>query len=638
MTNRSEWIELYLSGLSLRDISTYVGVSSGTIARELKKQKVTLRPSGGKVTFDPQIAIDLWKQEYTLEQIGEKLGVNRTAIYEQLKKYNIDTTRSNLQVIKDLIQTGLSVSQITEKTGNSHTYVCRVARDIGLSVKQVRLRHIANVINKYTHLQVQEAVEEIVKETGSSKREIARRYFDATGDLLPTRSSRCMQLLIEQHRQYLLDSISSGKSIYRISSHTRIDARNIKLFIQQNNLTYKPISYHISKAAYKRLTNQNWCRAALNRIGRQGAIKIVELLNYECGPDTVRTYFAKFGLDIHPSVYEYYPQLLDKQWLEEQYKTKPYAEIASDLGVSHPIIRDALMAQGIEISKEYHVSKVELQLRDFISSIYDGPTIYNDRSTISPHEIDILLPDLKIGIEFCGIYWHSERYKPNDYHLTKLNNCNNQQIRLIQIFENEWMFSRSIVENKLKSILCIFQPTCFARNTSIINQIDYGECAVFLNRNHIQGQDASSIRIGLNHNNTLVAVMTFKCYQDGGVELNRFATNGNVPGAFTKLLKHFQKTHQYTYITTFADLRWSSLQSNVYQKHGFEFVHTTKPSYYYYCYKSKQLLHRMKFQRKKLPKFLGDKFNPELTERENANNAGYVAIYDCGHAKYILRP
>ena len=46
----------------------------------------------------------------------------------------------------------------------------------------------------------------------------------------------------------------------------------------------------------------------------------------------------------------------------------------------------------------------------------------------------------------------------------------------------------------------------------------------------------------------------------------------------------------------------------------------------------------MKFQRKHLPKLLGSKFNPNLTERQNANNAGYWAIYDCGHAKYILKP
>ena len=46
-------------------------------------------------------------------------------------------------------------------------------------------------------------------------------------------------------------------------------------------------------------------------------------------------------------------------------------------------------------------------------------------------EIDIYIPELNIGIEFNGLYWHCELFKNENYHLEKTINCEKQKIKLL---------------------------------------------------------------------------------------------------------------------------------------------------------------------------------------------------------------
>lgn len=65
--------------------------------------------------------------------------------------------------------------------------------------------------------------------------------------------------------------------------------------------------------------------------------------------------------------------------------------------------------------------------------------IKNERKIIYPYEIDLYIPDYNIGIEVNGNYWHSEikGKKDKNYHLNKTIKCENKNIMLIHIFEDE---------------------------------------------------------------------------------------------------------------------------------------------------------------------------------------------------------
>ena len=86
----------------------------------------------------------------------------------------------------------------------------------------------------------------------------------------------------------------------------------------------------------------------------------------------------------------------------------------------------------------YRNNSIEQLLIDKISEVYDKEIIHHTRKIISPLELDIYLPDIKLAIEYNGIYWHSiEAGTTKDYHLNKSIACRDKGIRLIHIYSSE---------------------------------------------------------------------------------------------------------------------------------------------------------------------------------------------------------
>lgn len=84
---------------------------------------------------------------------------------------------------------------------------------------------------------------------------------------------------------------------------------------------------------------------------------------------------------------------------------------------------------------------------------YFPDLIQNDRRLIAPYQIDILIPEIKLAIEFNGNYWHSiEAGYQAGYHLMKTNMCQKNNYRLIHIFEFEWVNNKEEIQQKLISI------------------------------------------------------------------------------------------------------------------------------------------------------------------------------------------
>lgn len=287
-------------------------------------------------------------------------------------------------------------------------------------------------------------------------------------------------------------------------------------------------------------------------------------------------------------------------------------------------------------------SLIENEIEIFCKSLKVSLETQN-RKIIPPLEIDIYIPEQKIGIELNGLYYHSEEAgKKRFYHRKKTELCEKANIRLIQIFEDEWVQKKKICKNRLKNILGKTPYNLYGRKC-IVKDVDAGLKDKFLRKYHIQGADKSVIHKGLFYKNRLVAIMTFGQlrnalgYKDKqqGWELVRFCTLGsfNIVGGADKLLKHFIRDHKPKTIITYADLRWS--QGNLYKKLGFKHLGNTVPNYWYVINNNRK--HRFGYQKHLLPSKLKI-FNPDLTEYENMQLNGYTRIWDCGHAKYVLEP
>ena len=279
-------------------------------------------------------------------------------------------------------------------------------------------------------------------------------------------------------------------------------------------------------------------------------------------------------------------------------------------------------------------SIVEKDVFTFIQNNYNGNIIENYRDKF---EVDIYLPDLKIGIEFNGLFWHSSKYREKNYHIDKTNYFKERDIDIIHIWEDDWNFKQDIVKSILLNKIGITPKRIYARKCEI-KEINNKISKVFLDNNHIQGSDKSKIKLGLYYNNELVSLMTFnksegrKIMKESEWNLSRFCNSLNVSviGGASKLLKYFIKKYTPKRIISYADNDWS--KGNLYNKLGFEMISKTKPDYKY-IHKYKRI-HKSNFQKKKLEKMFNEKI--ECSETEFLTKKNIYKIWDCGKMKYEL--
>ncbi len=296
--------------------------------------------------------------------------------------------------------------------------------------------------------------------------------------------------------------------------------------------------------------------------------------------------------------------------------------------------------------KDVKCSKCDKSMSDFqhdvveyIRSILPNePIVTNNRAILSPLELDIYLPNKNVAIETDGLYWHAEvgGGKNKNYHLNKTKLASTKGIRLIHIFENEWMNKKDITKSVLAAILVKKNKVIYARKCEI-REINPSEKTKFLNENHLQGTDHATVKIGLYYNDELVSAMTFvKSRFDKTVEweMSRFCNKIDVTviGGSSRLFAYFLRTYDPKSIVSYSDRRYFS--GETYLKLGFNFANNTPPNYHYTIDGYRSLQSRINWQKGKLNKKLLS-FDSSLSEWENMKMNGFDRIWDCGHSKWV---
>ena len=278
------------------------------------------------------------------------------------------------------------------------------------------------------------------------------------------------------------------------------------------------------------------------------------------------------------------------------------------------------------------ISGLQIQLINFIKENFSGEILEADRKILDGKELDIYLPELKLAFEFNGLYWHSELNKPKDYHINKTNDCQNKEVQLIHIWEDDWLYKQDIVKSMILNKLGKTPNKIMGRKCEIREITDNIMVRCFLDDNHIQGFVGSSVKLGLFYNSELVSLMCFGKNRLGignfnsTYELLRFCNklNTTVVGSASKLFNYFIKNYQFDVISTFADRSHSN--GNIYKKLGFNLDYITKPNYSYVVEKCRK--HRMNF-RKSFFEDIEDK-----TEHQIMMERGIFRIYNSGNMKF----
>ena len=293
------------------------------------------------------------------------------------------------------------------------------------------------------------------------------------------------------------------------------------------------------------------------------------------------------------------------------------------------------------------------------------------------YEIDLFFEELNIGIELHGLYYHGITW--DDYqdaarfyelkwkHYKKATAAAQNNILLLQIFENEWYnpITRHIWISIIRSKLGLLPNKVYARQLSVKYYEKQNDKLIeFFNNNHLHGfhrgapyltledefgEIYSGLIIGKNrypgNNKNYNSDHFFTEY-----EIIRFVNkvNYSIPGAFSKLLKFFIKNIQSPVIRnsmgikSYIDRRINNLPyDNYLSKTNFKFARiTTQPNYYYFIpvreIEKIKLLSRRSFTKNKLKQLLPT-YDEKLTEMENMLLNGYMVIFDAGSLVFYFQ-
>ena len=276
------------------------------------------------------------------------------------------------------------------------------------------------------------------------------------------------------------------------------------------------------------------------------------------------------------------------------------------------------------------LSKPELEIQALLDSLgiqYSS----SDRSVIPPLELDIVIPEYKLAIEFNGLKWHSEEFgKDRHYHKDKSDKCAQAGYRLVHIWEDDWRDRNKIEIDFIKRLVGKSDARRVYARKCEVRFIDHKQAKPFLNDNHIQGDVAFSIGIGLFNSGELVSA---SCFTRRGTayELTRHATSCDVVGALGKAMSFFRKMLPFP-VYTFCDLsRYSGCS---YLKAGFIKSDEIDPDYKYIVNGKRE--HKFLWRRAAIANKRPDIYSESLTEKQMMELAGYPRIWDCGKVRYEL--
>jgi len=318
----------------------------------------------------------------------------------------------------------------------------------------------------------------------------------------------------------------------------------------------------------------------------------------------------------------------------ELIKNKIIATNQRKYGVSYP--QQSAMIRN-KYSSLHKSSQVENEVFNFISLNTTEDLKKNAKNVIDGYELDAYIPSMKLAFEFNGLYWHNEVNKEKNYHLKKTKLCEEKDISLFHIYEDQWEYKRIIIESMILHKMNKTYNKIFARKCEIKEIDDNKIVKDFLEKNHLHGYATSKIKIGLYYNQDLVSIMTFgsrRIFMGGkniksSFELIRFCSllNTSVIGGANKMLKYFINKYHPMHIITYADRSWSTGKS--YTKMGFNFIKNTEPNYYYVINRRRH--YRFKFRKSELVKNGED---ISLTEKQIMFQNKIYRIYDSGSKRF----
>jgi very-short-patch-repair endonuclease len=228
-----------------------------------------------------------------------------------------------------------------------------------------------------------------------------------------------------------------------------------------------------------------------------------------------------------------------------------------------------------ECAEANMVSQAEKEIFTYLSSL--GFLVeQTNRKLLKGKELDLYLPKEKFAIEFNGIHWHSEQMgKDKTYHYNKWLECQKVGVKLIQVWEDNWIKNKEVVlqtiTQKLDTAIQPIINNAFAKLT-------VRQTKEFMNTNHIEGFETGDCYLGVfDSNKTLNAAIILKQEKNNSLTIIRYASANYHSDNFTKLIGFIQKEYTPEKLVVIDDNCMS--ESNIYELNGFIMDSSIKPDY-----------------------------------------------------------
>ena len=263
------------------------------------------------------------------------------------------------------------------------------------------------------------------------------------------------------------------------------------------------------------------------------------------------------------------------------------------------------------------------------------------------------MPSASLAIEYCGEYWHAassveEERKDRTRHLDKHLACEAQGIRLLTVYESEWLDRPHAIKRLVRNALGKGRGRLMARKCDL-RRVGHVEAAQFFEAYHPQGGGGFGEQYGLYHRDKLVACMRFTfggndrgAHADRVWTLSRYATRVSVAGGASRLFSAFVADSDPETVKSFSDNRYFT--GGMYEQLGFALEETSAPDYQVYHPKT-GLLPKTAWQRRKIPARIRDLRSPEVfdpstdgrSERDMTYLLGAQRMFDCGKKRWVWR-
>lgn len=278
----------------------------------------------------------------------------------------------------------------------------------------------------------------------------------------------------------------------------------------------------------------------------------------------------------------------------------------------------------------HNISRGEIALAEYIRSLGFNIETRN-RSVLGGQELDIFVPNKSVAFEFNGVYWHSEIYREKDYHYNKYAKCREQGIRLIQVWEDDWENSQTLIKRMVDQSLNVPYDELSTANIRV-GSLSENDGHTFLNQNHLQGTIYGGIFYGLFDKDECISVLNVRFEEERGY-ITRYATSKTIPEGFTTLLKYVEQASNVNEFYTFSDNQ--NDDGELYARAGFVQNALLPPSYTY-DYKGRRE-NTWNFRKSRFETDPNLLYEEGLSESELAELNGIHRVYDSGKIRWVKR-